>query len=172
MGEAIAERGGVEGAQARLAGPGRGRVGRHRLGQPQLFGSTDLRYGHDLQNKGAEMGVTNRGLDSPDETRTFDHGQVQVVKIGESTIGRYTFEPGWRWSESVKPIAKTDSCQAHHVGYILSGRLHVKTDDGGEAELGPGEAYEIHPGHDGWVVGDEAVTSVEFMGAEKYAMKG
>ena len=118
------------------------------------------------------MGVTNRGLDSPDETRTFDKGQVQVVKIGETTIGRYTFEPGWRWSESVKPIAKTDSCQAHHVGYILSGRLHVVTDDGGEAEVGPGEAYEIQPGHDGWVVGDEAVTSVEFSGAEKYATKG
>ncbi len=68
------------------------------------------------------MGVTNRDLESPDETRTFDHGQVQVVKIGESTIGRYTFEPGWRWSESVKPIAKTDSCQAHHIGYILVGQ--------------------------------------------------
>src|SRR3989442_213352 len=95
------------------------------------------------------MSVTNRSLESPDETRKFDHGQVQVVKIGESTIGRYTFEPGWRWSESVKPIANTDSCQAHHVGYILSGRLHVKTDDGGEAELGAGEAYAIHPGHDG-----------------------
>src|SRR5437879_5137412 len=79
------------------------------------------------------MSVTNRSLESPDETRTFDHGQVQVVKIGDTTIGRYSFEPGWRWSESVKPIAKTDSCQAHHVGYILSGRLHVKTDDGGEA---------------------------------------
>jgi hypothetical protein len=118
------------------------------------------------------MSVTNRNLERPDETRTFDHGQVQVVKIGESTIGRYAFEPGWRWSESVKPIAKTDSCQAHHVGYILSGRLHVKTDDGGEAELGPGEAYEVQPGHDAWVVGDEAVTSVEFSGAERYATKG
>ena len=60
-----------------------------------------------------------------------------MVKIGGTTIGRYTFEPGWRWSESVKPIAKTDSCQAHHVGYILTGRLHVVTDDGGESELGP-----------------------------------
>src|SRR5439155_6730224 len=79
----------------------------------------------------------------PDETRMFDHGQVEVVTIGGATIGRYTFEPGWRWSESVKPIAKTDSCQAHHVGYILTGRLHVLSDDGGEAELGPGEPYEI-----------------------------
>jgi hypothetical protein len=124
------------------------------------------------QKKGVEMGVTNKGLGSPDETRTFDHGQVQLVKVGESTIGRYTFEPGWRWSESVKPIAKTDSCQVHHIGYVLSGRLHVVTDDGGEAEIGSGEAYDIQPGHDGWVVGDEAVTSVEFTGAERYAAKG
>jgi len=117
------------------------------------------------------MGVTNRGLESPDETRTFANGQLQVVKVGGSTIGRYTFEPGWRWSESVKPIAKTDSCQAHHIGYVLSGTLHVVTDDGGEAELGPGEAYEVQPGHDAWVVGAEPVKSVEFLGAEKYATK-
>jgi mannose-6-phosphate isomerase-like protein (cupin superfamily) len=71
-----------------------------------------------------------------------------VVKIGETTIGRYAFEPGLAMVESVKPIAKTDSCQAHHVGYVLSGRLHVKTDDGGETEIGPGEAYEVQPGHD------------------------
>ena len=115
------------------------------------------------------MSVTNRSLESPDETRTFDHGQVQVVKIGDATIGRYSFEPGWRWSESVKPIAKTDSCQAHHVGYILTGRLHVVTDDGGETELAPGEAYDVEPGHDAWVVGDQPVTSVEFSGAETYA---
>src|SRR6266508_334547 len=87
----------------------------------------------------------------PDETRTFDHGQVEVMKIGG---------------------AKIDSCQAHHVGYVLTGRLHVLSDDGGEAEIGPGEAYDIEPGHDGWVVGDEAVTSVEFSGAESYAKRG
>jgi len=117
------------------------------------------------------MGVTNKDLGTPEETRTFAHGQVEVVKIGETTVGRYTFEPGWRWSEAVKPIAKTDSCQAHHVGYVLSGRLHVVTDDGAEAEIGAGEAYEIQPGHDGWVVGDETVTMIEFSGAERYAKK-
>jgi ethanolamine utilization protein EutQ (cupin superfamily) len=110
------------------------------------------------------MSVTNRSMASPDETMTFDHGQVQQVKFGDLTISRFTFEPGWRWSKSIKPIAKTESCQVHHVGYILSGRLHVATNDGGEAEIGPGEAYEIQPGHDGWVVGDEAVMSVEFSG--------
>ena len=101
-------------------------------------------------------------------------GEILANPIGTlPTIGgrlaKATFEPGWKWSESVKPIAKTDSCQAHHVGYILTGKLHVVTDDGGEAELGPGEAYEVEPGHDAWVVGDEAVTSVEFSGAETYA---
>ncbi len=138
---------------------------------PPLFTTADLRYVRDHKTKGAKMGLTSKGLDSPDETRTFDNGQVQVVKVGETTIGRYTLEPGWRWSENVKPIAGTDSCQAHHIGYCLTGRLHVVTDDGAEAEVGPGEAYEVHPGHDAWVVGDEAVTSIEFTGAEKYAVK-
>jgi hypothetical protein len=94
------------------------------------------------------------------------------VKIGGSTFGRYTLEPGWRWSQSVKPIAKAESCQVHHVRGILSGTLHVVGDDGGEAEIGPGEAYDIQPGHDAWVVGDGAVRSVEFAGAETYATRG
>jgi hypothetical protein len=104
---------------------------------------------------------------SPDDTMTFENGQAQRVKIGDFTITRFTFEPGWRWSKSIKPIAKTDPCQAHHVGYILSGTLHVATDDGGEAEFGPGQAYEIQPGDDGWVVGDEPVRSVEFWRADR-----
>jgi mannose-6-phosphate isomerase-like protein (cupin superfamily) len=115
------------------------------------------------------MGVTHRALGSPDEIRTFDRGGAEIVKVAGTTIGRYTFEPGWRWSESVKPIAGTDSCRVHHVGYVVSGRLHVATEDGGEAELAPGDAYEIEPGHDAWVVGDEPVTLVEFVGAERYA---
>jgi hypothetical protein len=115
------------------------------------------------------MSVTNREFDDADETRAFDNGQVQVLKIGGATIGRYTFEPGWRWSENVKPIAKTDSCQAHHVGYVLGGTLHVVTDDGAETDLAAGQAYEVQPGHDAWVVGDEPVHTVEFTGAETYA---
>ena len=108
------------------------------------------------------MGVTNRDMGSPDDTMTFDNGQVEVVKVGGSTIRRNTFEPGWRWSVDIGPMAGGDSCQVHHVGYLLSGRLHVKAEDGGEAEIGPGEAYEILPGHDGWVVGDEPVIAIEF----------
>jgi uncharacterized cupin superfamily protein len=108
------------------------------------------------------MGVTNKAVGLPDETMTFEHGQVQIVKVGGFTIRLSTFEPGWRWSENIKPIATTDSCQVHHVGYLLSGRLHVATEDGGDTEIAPGDAYEIQPGHDGWVVGEEPVVSVEF----------
>jgi hypothetical protein len=109
-----------------------------------------------------EMGITSQDVGSARENLTFDNGQVQTVQIGGSTIRRNRFEPGWRWSENVGPIAGTGLCQVHHVGYLLSGRLHVATDDGANAEIGPGEAYEIQPGHDGWVVGDEAVIAIEF----------
>jgi hypothetical protein len=112
------------------------------------------------------MGVMSKDMGSPDETTRFDNGQVEVVKIAGSTIRRNTFEPGWRWSVNVGPIAGTDSCHVHHVGYLMSGRLHVMAEDGGEAEIRPGEAYDIQPGHDGWVVGDEAVVAVEFSPAE------
>ena len=110
------------------------------------------------------MSVTNRDLGSPDETKTFDHGRVDVVRIGAITFNRSTLEPGWRWSQDIKPIARTESCQVHHVGFLLSGRLGVSTQDGGEAEIRPGEVYEIQPGHEGWVVGGEPVVSIELLG--------
>lgn len=115
------------------------------------------------------MAVSNRDFASPDETRTFEHGKVDIVKVGGFTYGKYLFEPGWRWSTSVKPIAKTDSCQTHHAGYVLSGTLHVAPESGNETDLTAGQAYEVQPGHDAWVVGNEPVTSIEFLGAEKYA---
>src|ERR671930_2701423 len=97
-----------------------------------------------------------KSLDSPEETRPFvDKGKADVVKVGGVTVGRGVFEPGWRWSEHVKPIAGTASCQAGHTGYILSGRMGVRTDDGAEGEVGPGDAFVLAPGHDAWVVGDE-----------------
>ncbi len=112
-----------------------------------------------------------RNLDSPDETRTFENGKAQVVTLGDFTASRLTLEPGWRWSENVKPIAGTDSCQVLHTGYQVSGRLHVRMEDGTEAEVGPGEAYVVPPGHDAWVVGDEPVVSVDMsrVTAEQYA---
>jgi hypothetical protein len=118
------------------------------------------------------MSVTNKGLETADKAMSFDHGHAQAVEVGAFTISRFTFEPGWRWSSDVKPIVKTDSCQVHHVGFLLSGRLHVATDDGREAEISPGDAYEIQPGHDGWVIGDESVISVEFSPPKTSAATG
>ena len=96
------------------------------------------------------------------ETRTFEHGVVQVATAGSVTVGRTRFETGWRWSTDVKPVVGTDSCMIHHKGYAIAGRLHVVLDDGSEIEIGAGDAYEIMPGHDAWVIGDEAYESVDF----------
>lgn len=117
------------------------------------------------------QGIQSRSFDSPDETRTPEKTQVDVVRMGPITAGRFVFEPGWRWSECVKPVAGTDSCQARHVGVVQSGRLAVRHDDGTELELGPGEAYVIEPGHDAWVVGEETFVGYEFesRAAEEYA---
>jgi hypothetical protein len=91
--------------------------------------------------------------------------------MGETTAARFAFEPGWRWSECIKPVAGTDSCQARHVGVAGSGTLHVLGDDGSEAEIGPGDAYVIEPGHDAWVVGDQGFVGFEFesKSAQEYA---
>ena len=116
-------------------------------------------------------GVESRDFDSPDETRTPDKTKVDVVRMGGATVGRFAFDAGWRWSECVKPVVGTDSCQIHHVGVVHSGRLAVRHDDGTELEIGPGEAYVIAPGHDAWVVGDEGFVGYEFetKAAEEYA---
>jgi hypothetical protein len=116
-------------------------------------------------------GLQVRGFDSPDETRAPDKTQIDVVRMGGNTAARFTFEPGWKWSECVKPVAGTESCQARHVGVVQSGRIHVSHEDGTEGEIGPGEAYVIEPGHDAWVVGDEAFVGFEFetQSAEEYA---
>ena len=116
-------------------------------------------------------GVESRDFESPDETRTPDKTQVDVVRIGSTSAARFAFEPGWRWSECVKPVAGTESCQVHHIGVVHSGRLGVKHDDGTELEIGPGQAYVIEPGHDAWVVGDERFVAFEFepRAAEEFA---
>ncbi|GAA1696009.1 cupin domain-containing protein [Microcella alkalica] len=116
-------------------------------------------------------GAQSRSFDSPDEQRTPPKTRVDILKLEGTTAGRFTFEPGWRWSEAVKPIAGTDSCQARHVGAVVAGRLHVAHGDGSEFEAGPGDAYVIEPGHDAWVVGDETYVGYEFesMTAEQYA---
>jgi hypothetical protein len=114
-------------------------------------------------------GLEHQNFSSPDETRTFDNGRLEVITLGTATVGRATFEPGWRWSECVKPLVGTDSCQAAHLGYVVSGQMHVEMDDGSTADAGPGDLFNIAPGHDAWVVGDEPWVAIDFEGASDYA---
>src|SRR5215204_2336760 len=107
-------------------------------------------------------GVVKKSFESPDERRTPDKTHVEVVDLGSVKAARMTLQPGWRWSDCIKPIAGTDSCQSHHEGMLSSGKMHVRHDDGTEIEIGPGDAYVIEPGHDAWVIGDEAVIGYEF----------
>lgn len=108
-------------------------------------------------------------FEAPDETRPIANGRVEVVQLGDVQVMRTIFEPGWRWSESVKPIAKTESCQVYHLGYVISGRIVVQMDDGSTAEMGPGDVGVIPPGHDAWVTGEEPCVMLDFGGASVYA---
>jgi hypothetical protein len=107
-------------------------------------------------------GIATKSFDAPDETRTPDKTRVEVVDLGAAKAARINLQPGWRWSECVKPVVQTDSCQAKHVGTIVSGRMHIVHDDGTETDVGPGDAYLIDPGHDAWVIGDEPLVGFEF----------
>ncbi|MFC3572307.1 cupin domain-containing protein [Streptomyces yaanensis] len=112
-----------------------------------------------------------RAADKPDERRDFPRGHLEAVHMTGLDFAVGTFEPGWRWSESVAPIAGTESCQIHHTGCVVRGRMHLRMEDGTEAEAGPGDLFVITPGHDAWVVGDEPCVVYDFAGpmAEKYA---
>jgi len=111
----------------------------------------------------------HRSFGSPDESRSFPNGRAEILKIGSGEVGRLVLEPGWRWSNDVKPIADTSSCEAPHFQYHVSGRLAIKMDDGTELEAGPGDVTSLPKGHDAWVVGDEPVVVVDFFGASNYA---
>src|SRR5687767_10401510 len=108
------------------------------------------------------MAINVRSFNAPDETRTPTKTRVDVVDLGLAKAARVTLEPGWRWSDCIKPVVGGDSCQARHVGALVSGRLHVVHTDGTEADIGPGDAYIIEPGHDAWVDGDEPAIGYEF----------
>ena len=116
-------------------------------------------------------GLVRISLDSPEETRLFEDGmgKLQLVNADAGGVGRATFEPGWQWSKHVKPIAKTDSCQAAHVGYFVSGRMKIVMDDGEEMEFGPGDFMTAAPGHDAWVLGAEPCVIVDWQGFADYA---
>ena len=106
-------------------------------------------------------GVQKKNLDYPDETRDFGEGQMQIATLSDFKVARLLLQPGWKWSEHVRPIAQTDSCEVRHTGYVVSGRMKVVMDDRSETELGPGDAYVIEPGHDAWVVGSEPFVGVD-----------
>ena len=114
------------------------------------------------------MRLQRRRFTEPAETRTFPHGKVDIVEMDDHVVGQMTYEPGWRWSVDVKPIAGTDACMYHHIGYTLSGRARTQMRDGSELEVGPGDVFEIPPGHDAWVVGDEPWVSVDFEAMRSY----
>jgi quercetin dioxygenase-like cupin family protein len=107
--------------------------------------------------------------ESADEIRTPPKTRVEVVRLEGYTIGRFNFEPGWRWSECVKPVVGTESCQNAHVGYAVSGQMTVRLTDGTEETISAGQSYTIPPGHDAWVEGDEGFVGIEVMSAEQYA---
>ena len=113
--------------------------------------------------------VAAKNLTTPDETRRFGHGEMAVVNVGGITVGRSVFDPGWRWSTDVRPIAGTNSCQIAHAGYIIAGRLSVRMDDGTEVVFGPGDAFVVAPGHDAWVVGDQPCVALDWAGSAEYA---
>src|SRR5690348_5469194 len=129
---------------------------------PRAEGATGAGHNHTTGEEARMAGVQRFDFDSPDETRTPSKTRVEVVRTGGASAARMSFEPGWKWSECVKPVVGTDSCQAHHVGVVLSGAMHVVHNDGTEVDITPGMAYVIEPGHDAWVVGDEAAVAYEF----------
>ena len=110
-----------------------------------------------------------KNFNTPDEVRTFPKGKLELIKIGGATVGRATFEPGWKWSTSIQPLAKTKSCEAPHFQYHLAGKLQIVMDDGTSFECGPGDVSLLPQGHDGWVVGDEAAVVIDFQGMIDYA---
>ena len=118
-------------------------------------------------------GLVRKSLNSPEETRPFEggKGQLELVNLDAGAVGRATFQPGWRWSEHIKPIAKTDSCQAAHMGYVISGRMKVVMDDGEQMEFGPGDFGIIPAGHDAWIVGNEPCVVIDWQGFTEYARR-
>lgn len=114
-------------------------------------------------------GFASKSHNTPDERRTPPNAQVDVVRLAGYTLGRLTFQPGWRWSTDIKSIAGTESCQLSHVGYAVSGRLGLRLPDGREAHVQPGDSYTIPPGHDGWVEGNEPFVCIEILSADQFA---
>jgi class 3 adenylate cyclase len=113
--------------------------------------------------------LERKNLGTPDEREVYERGYSNEVHLGETVVSHEFYEPGWRWSEHVKPIVGTPSCRFHHTGVVLRGRMHVRLDDGTEAEYGPLDVMDVPPGHDGWIVGDEPTEVISWVGAHRWA---
>jgi hypothetical protein len=113
----------------------------------------------------------HKDFKSPDEVRKFEKGKVELLQIGDGVVGKITLQPGWRWSDHVKPIAGTELCEAPHFQYHVAGRLHIKMADGTEFDAEPGMVTNLPSGHDAWVVGDQEVVIVDWSGLKDYAKK-
>jgi len=116
-----------------------------------------------------DMSAAKVDMDHPDETKETPKGTLKLATLGDFTLGLRTLEPGWRWTESMRPIAKTETCEVRHIGYVISGRMGFLMNDGTELEVGPGEAFDVHPGHDAWTVGDAPVVFIDMIGAVERA---
>jgi hypothetical protein len=114
----------------------------------------------------------HKSFKKPDEVRSFPKGRAEILKVGGADLGRLVFEPGWRWSKDLQPIAKTKSCEAPHFQYHVSGRLGIKMDDGTEFVAEPGDVTSLPSGHDAWVIGNEPAVVVDWFGASRYAKPG
>jgi hypothetical protein len=127
------------------------------------------------ERRGVDMtqvqSIEKRSFDTPDESRPAGSGKAEIVTLGDATFTRLTLPPGWKWSTDVNPIVNTGSCQSPHLGFVVSGRLHVQMDDGSEEEYGPGDLFRIAPGHDAWVVGDEQFVQVDLAASQRWAKK-
>lgn len=138
-----------------------------------LLVDQDTDFDHNSNDRGGTMAATHetehKSFQTPDETREFPNGHAEILSIGGGEVGRLVFEPGWRWSDDIKPIAGTTSCEAPHFQYHVSGRLAVRMDDGSELLAGPGDITSLPSGHDAWVVGDEPVVVIDWYGASSYA---
>lgn len=119
----------------------------------------------------SEQTLTAIDFSNPHEVREFPKGRLELITVNGVSFGKVVFQPGWRWSEHVKPIAGTNSCQAAHLGMQLSGTMHIVMDDGTEMDMGPGQVFCIPAGHDGWVVGNEPVVAIDITGMENYAKR-
>jgi len=114
-------------------------------------------------------GLQRKSLSSPDETEAFPHGRSAEVHLGELTVARIYHEPGWHWAEHIRPVVGGQSCRIHHTGVVVRGRLRVRDDQGAEMDLAPDDVFDVAPGHDAWVIGDEPFETIDWVGAHRWA---